>query len=261
MFCNQCDSEYLRFSENCPSCNSSNLIDSKFIHCFKCGYVADENQFIYTDGLRCSNCRSKLKLIGDDYDHPLESTKCLNCDELFIDGNSSVLCISCGNTSSDISKLHKHAYYSYQLSITNESKFISYLKGEAIYLFDKLNYASKDYFLQMLQWLIRIYQRHPDEQFGLLELQINLEHEDLNLRELALIFKNTLRSTDIYCSLGIGRVLILLPKTIDTDLDKIVTKISNLILAHINGDKSKFKSNSYTVDDLIQLDLQKTWFL
>lgn len=258
--CSLCQSELLKFSENCPHCNSSNIIESKFIHCFKCGYVANETEFIVPDGLRCNNCRTKLKLIGDDYDHPLESSKCLNCQEIFIEGNSSALCISCGHLANDINKLPKHIYHAYQIKTGNDGKFLSYIKGETLYLFDKLNYAHKDYFLQMLEWLIRLYKRHSDEHFNLIVLELDLKNDDLDLRKLAQTFKMTLRTTDLYCHSGLGTVLFLFPKSSVIDGDIIQEKLMKSIMSTFNNAEKKTKLHAYTADQLLNLDFRELWF-
>ncbi|AUR53101.1 hypothetical protein [Aquella oligotrophica] len=258
--CSLCQSELLKFSENCPHCNSSNIIESKFVHCFKCGYVANEIEFIVPEGLRCNNCRTKLKLIGDDYDHPLESSRCLNCQEIFIEGNSSALCISCGHLANDINKLPKHTYHAYQIKIGNDSKFLSYIKGETLYLFDKLNYAHKDYFLQMLEWLIRLYKRHSDEHFNMLVLELDLKNDDLDFRKLSQTFKMTLRTTDLYCNSGLGTVLFLFPKSSVIDGNIIKEKLMKSIMTTFSNAEKEPKLNAYAADQIVNLDFRELWF-
>lgn len=258
--CSLCQSELLKFSECCPNCNSTNVVESKFIHCFKCGYVANESEFIVADGLRCHNCRSKLKLIGDDYDHPLESGKCINCQEIFIDGVSSSLCVSCNHLSYDTTKLARHIYYSYQVKEGVDAKFINYIKGDTLYLFDKLNYASKDYFLNILEWLVKLYSRHQDEHFNVFHLHLDLDHINLDLRDLSIAFKTILRTTDLYCKLDMSQVLLLFPKSSINDLDIIHEKLANGIKSITDGDYSSSQLKGYSVTQLMELDFKDMWF-
>lgn len=48
------------------------------------------------DELVCSQCKTKLKHIGHDYDRPLESYSCNDCKSIFVDPEVITECIDCG---------------------------------------------------------------------------------------------------------------------------------------------------------------------
>jgi len=260
--CNACTSELLKFNDICPSCYSSNVVNSKFIHCFKCGHVESEVKFTSKDyQLICPNCRQKLLLIGDDYDRPLDTTKCLNCNEIFIDGDIKIECLSCHHVHNDTNQLWKSYYFNYILRKDSDELFISYFKEEILYLFDKLNYTSKEYFDQLLKWMLMLFKRHKDEDFNIVKLDLNLAASEINLRALAEQFKNVLRTTDLYCRIGLTRILILFPKTTDESGAILLDRIAKIVDSVVGAEgQDSIKINRHTATQIIALDLNTIWF-
>ena len=258
--CNNCNSELLKFNDTCPNCHSSNVANSKFIHCFKCGHVESEDKFIRDNQLICPNCTHKLLLIGNDYDHPLDTTKCRSCGEIFIDSQIKIECLTCHHIHTETSQLVKYYYFNYQLRKDSDNKFISYLKDEVLYLFDKLNYTSKEYFQQLLEWMLKLFQRHDDESFNIIKLDLNFASGEINLRVLAEKFKNTLRTTDLFCRLGLTQILILFPKTEEDNGKILLDRIDKIIHSVIGEGKDSIQIQQYTAKQILATELNKLWF-
>lgn len=259
--CSTCRCEIIKFNEICPNCNSTNIVNSKFIHCFKCGYVGTELNFLHNHELKCPNCSKVLQLIGDDYDHPLESGLCQTCGEIFVDSETTATCMSCNVLYSNVTLLSKNYYYHYELKENQEQRFISYIKGESFYLFDKINYISKEHFTYMLNWMLMLYKRHNDEHFNIVRLSFNNKAEELNFRELAEKFKGFLRNTDLYCTVGASAVLVLFPKSKEEDKIILKDRINTVINECVDGMIGYIKTTCYTAKDLSQSDVSKLWQL
>ena len=144
--CINCDSERLKFNEVCPNCKSTYIVNSKFIHCFSCGHVGDENSFLNDNQLICPNCHKELHLIGDDYDRTIESSLCKNCNEAFVEADTHAECLYCGHINTDINKLRRNYYFKHTIKNNNNEEFINYIKDNVSYLYDKLNYFRKEFF-------------------------------------------------------------------------------------------------------------------
>ena len=113
--CPYCFSALLKFSDHCPNCNSINIINVKFIHCFTCGYIAPESIFLKNERFVCPSCKSKLRLIGQDYDRPLENGVCNDCGNYHIDCKLEVTCLACNKTFMT-EDLTKKLIYEYKLT-------------------------------------------------------------------------------------------------------------------------------------------------
>jgi len=110
--CPFCFSALMKFSDHCPSCGSINIRNEKFIHCFTCGHVAPESNFLKNERFVCPSCKAKLKLIGEDYDRPLENGVCMDCGNYHIDSKLEVSCLTCHKnfTTEDLSKKFIYEY-------------------------------------------------------------------------------------------------------------------------------------------------------
>ncbi len=93
--CPACDGAHLNFIDLCPNCRHLDIVQQPFLHCFTCGAVAPEERFVDQDGLRCPNCRARLRHIGTDYDRPLENFACNSCGHIFIEPEVQARCMHC----------------------------------------------------------------------------------------------------------------------------------------------------------------------
>jgi len=114
--CPRCLSYQLNFREICPSCHSSNLLLTKQLHHYSCGYVAPETKFRQGLEFKCPKCHEVLRHIGIDYSEPSEVFLCYHCDATSPDSDISCLCFNCENIF-DVSCAIKQTLYSYKINV------------------------------------------------------------------------------------------------------------------------------------------------
>ncbi|SFN87797.1 Response regulator receiver domain-containing protein [Cohaesibacter marisflavi] len=93
--CNNCGSAHFNIREECPSCHSSNLTESAYIHHFKCAHQAPEADFIQGDELICPKCRQRLLHFGSDYDKPGIVVSCQSCGHTTSEPDVGFVCLDC----------------------------------------------------------------------------------------------------------------------------------------------------------------------
>ncbi|WP_321448617.1 response regulator [uncultured Cohaesibacter sp.] len=93
--CNNCGSAHFNIREECPSCHSSNLTESAYIHHFKCAHQAPEDDFIQGDELICPKCRQRLLHFGSDYDKPGIVVSCQSCGHTTSEPDVGFVCLDC----------------------------------------------------------------------------------------------------------------------------------------------------------------------
>ncbi|MFK7733829.1 MAG: hypothetical protein AB8B48_19570 [Pseudomonadales bacterium] len=215
--CASCDSAQLSFIDVCPDCQNIDIENSQFFHCFTCGHVAPEANFIRRDSLRCPQCEAKFKHIGVDYDRPLEEYRCRNCNAAFIEGSVIARCLAC-NSSNHPEWLRSRRVNEFELT------------GRALHavrhgemqtpsdLVDDSQFASPAYFTQMVDWLLSLSKRYPDECFSLLSITVETppdqqsmaqaQNNDVFFRRIA----ELTRETDLIHRLSAQTIWVLLPK-------------------------------------------------
>ncbi len=114
-YCSSCTSARMTFSERCPDCKSENVSMSDFLHCYTCGTIEPEIEFLKNDNLQCPSCHTKLRHIGEDYDKPLESYLCNDCDAQFVESEPVSSCLDCEKVVTT-DQLKKVKLYEYSLS-------------------------------------------------------------------------------------------------------------------------------------------------
>jgi ribosomal protein S26 len=113
--CGSCSSAHILYSERCPECKSEDFVITNFLHCYKCGNIAPEDEFIKANTYVCSNCNSDLKHLGKDYDRPLESYTCNSCKHISVEASVTVDCFKC-NSITPTQNLIKNTIYNYTLT-------------------------------------------------------------------------------------------------------------------------------------------------
>lgn len=238
--CPRCESSHLNYVDTCPDCGSIDIVSKEFIHCFTCGRVAPSGDFLIEHRLQCPFCGTRLRHLGSDYDHPLESFLCNDCGSQFVEPDVVVDCFSCRHRSIP-DELTVESIHSYR--ITEKGKNAARVGNiDDVYsLLDSLNYVLPAYFDQLLDWLILLNRRYPDNSFALMGFSfVNLaELSDALGRKATARMMNTvaerlreiLRSTDITTRTTTGTLWILLPRTDLAGIDVLKERI--LALADI----------------------------
>ncbi|WP_092387130.1 TackOD1 domain-containing metal-binding protein [Halopseudomonas salegens] len=68
--CSKCNSARLNYVDLCPECNALDIAREPALHCFTCGHVAAQENFLKDGMMLCPNCLTRLRHIGSDYDRP-----------------------------------------------------------------------------------------------------------------------------------------------------------------------------------------------
>jgi hypothetical protein len=229
--CPHCFSALMKFSEHCPNCGSINVRQEKFVHCFTCGHVAPESKFLKNDRLVCPSCKSKLKLIGEDYDRPLENGVCADCGDYHIDGKIKVFCLTC-NKSFATEDLSKKFIYEYRLTEHGRNQIKFGTVSSADIIANELNYIVLNYFIFTLDWYIRMQKRYNDSYFSLLALKIVMDTEvstyDLII-EFSKLLRSTFRTTDFCSKIDNNTFIILFSKADLAGANIVKTRIDSFI--------------------------------
>lgn len=220
--CPKCQTGYLNYIDICPECGSLNIVRKRMVHCFTCGCVAPEAEFRQGFSLSCPRCDAKLRHIGSDYDHPLESYQCEDCGSSFVEPDVRVSCLNCGAQSLP-SELAVNNFYGYRLSDRGAEAVRSGIISEEFTLFGDTNVVSMQIFCGIIKWLLSLRRRYPDADFSLLRVKLSglSDAEEAvgaaGLRrvitELETRIKALVRETDVSVLGGDGIFWLLLPRT------------------------------------------------
>ena len=132
--CNGCGGTHFNIREECPSCHSSHLEESSYIHHFKCAHQAPEADFIVGDELICPKCRQRLLHFGSDYDKPGSVISCKACGHKTSEPDVGFLCLECHtHTNGDTIKtrdIHSYTLHKKALGLSEHWPQSSWIYGE-----------------------------------------------------------------------------------------------------------------------------------
>jgi GGDEF domain-containing protein len=220
--CPACGGMHHNFVDVCPICKSIDILQKPFLHCFTCGNVGPEEEFLSGGALTCPKCATRLRHIGADYDRPLENQSCNGCRQSFIDAEVLARCMHCG-AENPPERLVPRPVYSFRLAERGRTAARTGNLEDIYALFDHLNYVRPQFFIDLVDWLLAVCRRHSDERFSLLgirlsnvvELSANIgRHRTAELvDEFATRLRETVRKTDLTTRMDQRTLWILLPKT------------------------------------------------
>lgn len=160
--CSRCSSGRLNYVDVCPECNALDLVRQPSLHCFTCGHVAPQDNFLRDGLLMCPNCMTRLRHIGSDYDRPLENYRCRSCQCFFVDADVEARCFDC-NTQHSPDELKIREIRSFQLT---ESGRLRCRQGFADNFqeshFGRLNLIGLQSFHRLLDWQIQLSRRYQE---------------------------------------------------------------------------------------------------
>ena len=220
--CPKCSCTHLNYIDVCPSCGSIDIALKEFIHCFTCGRVGPEEDFLQESGYRCPFCSTHLRHLGSDYDHPLESFVCNDCAHRFVEADVVVDCFCC-RARSKTDELLVEAIRVFRISEKGKTAARTGSIEDVYALLDRLNYVVPAYFDQLLDWMILLNRRYPDEVFSLLGVRfanldrisdsIGRQRTTQMMDAIAGRLRELIRSTDVSTRTGTGLLWLLLPRT------------------------------------------------
>ncbi len=233
--CKHCESAALSFIDTCANCDSIDIEQARFFHCFTCGHVAPESNFARREGLICPQCQTHFRHIGVDYDRPLEQYICNSCSATFVEGNTVARCLSCKKNSAP-EELRDHRVQHYAITAHAEAALQQGRLRSPEPLATTGQFAAPAYFHQMLDWLLNLVQRYDSEAFCLLSIAVvqppgqndavPREHNDAFFKRVA----ELIRDTDLIHRVSQDSVWILLPKTPAGSLKAFVDQVRKLAI-------------------------------
>lgn len=170
--CPACKRAHLSFIDVCPSCLSVDIEKQKSLHCFNCGFVGPESKFQRNGVLICSNCDTRLRHIGTDYDRPFEQYLCKNCNDLFIEPDVRARCMQCGKNSSP-DELTIDVIYTYLLGEKGREACRHGDVVSALNNFMHLDLLPTEVFTFAANWLDKLAIRYQEQPYSIIALKIN----------------------------------------------------------------------------------------
>lgn len=211
--CNNCYSARALFSERCPDCKSENIVLADFLHCYTCGNIAPEREFISEDELLvCSQCKTKLRHIGHDYDRPLESYSCNDCGSIFVDSEVITECVDCSYVSST-EKMIKQKINNYKLTKKAHHYIRMSLLEYSMSIFDEVNYIAPEFFYSLIEWAFQMQKRNIAYEFSLLHISIFDYMTMIEISNISKKLREILRKTDMLTKVNNQNIWIWLPNT------------------------------------------------
>ena len=260
--CTKCGLSNPNYIDVCPHCSSIDILQDSFIHCFACGTVLPEKEFL-TDQhqLVCPQCKAKLRHIGTDYDRPLENYSCSACHSVFPEPEIKAVCGRCEKESIP-EDLDVKNFFIYQLTekariMTKSGRF-----EEPEALIQTLLNVSFQQFSFQLNWMLLMARRVKQEVFSIMAVKItNLESLESQIGIIPLMemveefvkrFTATLRITDFATQQKPDDLWVLLPRMNAHNLKIMIDRLNDF--SHVrkenkNAPVLKFSFGSFTIPD------------
>ena len=266
--CPKCETGHLNYIDLCPKCGSLSIHKVSMLHCFTCGYVAPEDKFRQDTTLICPRCSTKLRHIGSDYDHPLESYICDDCGSAFVDPDVKASCLNCGAVSDTDSLIVKN-YFGYRLAEKGVVALKTGLLQEDIMLFDGTNVVGTQTFCGLLKWLSMLKKRYADADFSLLGVKLyGLADAEQNIGsgrlreligELGKRIDELVRNTDITTKDKDGNFWLILPRTPLSGGSILAGRIENLtsLINGAQGGGLRVTVHCFPAPDVASAELQE----
>jgi len=231
--CSGCGSAHIHFVDVCPHCQSLDTRRESMLHCFACGHVGAESQFVEGGALDCPKCHVHLRHIGVDYDKPLAQYHCRGCQRSSVDSMVQARCLDCARTSMP-DELEVREVATLMLSASGRQAVRNGGVGEAYPPLKARNYVDPQGFKRMLGWASDIQARNPQFSFHLMRME--LEHKGLPaqqlspwqitelLDELAVRLNAQLRESDLITRVDEHSLWVILPYTMPQGLQSRIEK-------------------------------------
>jgi GGDEF domain-containing protein len=222
--CPFCEHYQINFREVCPNCRSLNIKEESTIHHFRCAYVGREKEFRDGFVLRCPKCRKEIRHIGVDYDKPSEDLWCDDCGSNFSEPLVQCLCLHCAQTFSPEDTLLKliksfsltpEGYRAAAEGILPSTSLMNILRKE-------IGFYTFEVFKELFRLEVLRCNRYQYDS-TLVHLKIKnfreiIEQESISRarelrKEIAAVFKDTFRETDILTDISDNENLIIFTHT------------------------------------------------
>jgi len=234
--CQSCNSGHLNYVDTCPQCRSLEITRQPALHCFTCGHVGAQEQFIKDGIMICPNCLTRLRHIGSDYDRPLENYRCHSCNNFFIDADVEARCLDCDEHHQP-DELRIREIRPYRLTESAHLKCRQGLEeaGTDSY-FGRLNLISPKAFSALLDWQIQQSRRYADPPVGSLLVRrfATLRQRINDAQAMALLdglmdrIQEAIRETDRCTRTNEEQLWLLLPHTDHDGMQQLRRRLGSL---------------------------------
>lgn len=251
--CPDCSAGQLLFIETCPQCGGIDTAPQNFLHCYACGNVSTQEEYLRNEGLSCPKCAARLRHIGVDYDRALETHTCNSCRGRFTEPAVKARCMPCGKLSRT-DELAERSYYELRLSAAGELAARTGQVGDFFKLIDEFSQAHPEYFVRTLEWLLGLATRHREVQFGLVCLRfanIHLLAGQLPRHRVAQMFDTVaqrlralMRTTDLFMRDDDEHCWLLLPQTPPEGVRTVLERIAALSAAASPEEELRIQINT-----------------
>ncbi|MEN0107646.1 MAG: diguanylate cyclase [Pseudomonas sp.] len=165
--CRRCGSGQLNYVDVCVECHSLDIQRQPSLHCFTCGHIGPQAEYLKDGALLCPNCLTRLRHIGTDYDRPLENYSCNSCQAFFVDADVQARCLDCGEVHSP-DELQVREVRDYQLSEAGQLLARQGLERSSEQYFAGLSMVGINTFKTLLDWQLELIARYKAPNFALL---------------------------------------------------------------------------------------------
>lgn len=165
--CRSCGSGHLNYVDVCVECSALDIVREPSLHCFTCGHVGAQADYLKDGVLLCPNCLTRLRHIGTDYDRPLENYSCKACSAFFVDADVQARCLGCGQAHAPDDLLVRNVH-DYQLSEAGLLAARQGLEQDFDPYFGGLSLVGVNTFRTLLDWQLELIARHGAPTFALL---------------------------------------------------------------------------------------------
>lgn len=239
--CTGCNSSRLNYVDVCPECRGLDIRRQPSLHCFICGHVAPQQDFLRGESLVCPNCLSQLRHIGSDYDRPMENYSCRSCSAFFVDADVDVYCFDCSQRHTP-EELRVREIRPYRLSEAGRLACRQGLDDSSVtaQFFRRLKLMSEADFLEDLNWQLSISRRYGPPKGSTMATVLGMRLENLDrvmaqagellasamLESLMERLQQVIRDTDRCMRSREDILWILLPQTPAKGLDHLQQRLT-----------------------------------
>lgn len=165
--CRSCGSGHLNYVDVCVECTSLEIVREPSLHCFTCGHVGAQAEYLKDGVLLCPNCLTRLRHIGTDYDRPLENYSCKACSAFFVDADIQARCLDCGQQHAPDDLLVRQIH-DLHLSEAGLLAARQGLERDFDQYFGGLSLVGVNAFKTLLDWQLELIARHGAPTFAVL---------------------------------------------------------------------------------------------
>lgn len=218
--CVRCYSARQHYLDVCPHCASLHIHKGSSLHCFSCGHVAPEAEFMGERGVQCTKCTARLRHIGVDYDRPLTQYTCAACHHAFVEAAVKARCLDCGDMA-DPGSLAVKEVAVLRLTLRGRAALRAGHFADTFSALEGVGLAPLHQFKSVASWALATQSRHSEFAFAVVLVELTnvkalLEAHGgqatyLMLDEFARRLRELLRTSDLATRTSEDRIWLLLP--------------------------------------------------